>query len=49
MENSLQALDIAILIAYGIVIIGIALWVSRPTKGHERDTKDYFLAGKSLP
>lgn len=39
-------LDYAIFVAYGCLIIGIGLWVSR--KG-EKTTEDYFLAGKSLP
>ncbi len=37
---------------FGIYILGIillGLWVSRTKKGHERDSKDYFLAGKTLP
>ncbi|MGI9345295.1 MAG: sodium/sugar symporter [Gammaproteobacteria bacterium] len=49
MTNSLHAIDITVVIAYAFLIIGIALWVSRPVKGHVRDTKDYFLAGKALP
>ncbi|MEJ2240260.1 MAG: sodium/solute symporter, partial [Gemmatimonadales bacterium] len=35
--------------AYVLLIVGIGLWVSREKKGHEKDTKDYFLAGKALP
>ncbi|MCF8378381.1 MAG: sodium/sugar symporter [Bacteroidales bacterium] len=42
-------LDYFIFIAYGIVIVGIGLWVSRTKKGHQRNAEDYFLAGKSLP
>ena len=34
---------------YCAIIIGIGLWVSREKEGHEKDTKDYFLAGKALP
>jgi Na+/proline symporter len=45
----LQTLDILVLALYAISIIAIALWVSRPVKGHTRDTQDYFLAGKNLP
>ncbi|MFK7924398.1 MAG: sodium/sugar symporter [Bacteroidia bacterium] len=41
-----QTLDYAIFIAYALVIVGIALWVSR--KG-EKTSEDYFLAGKTLP
>jgi SSS family solute:Na+ symporter len=39
-------LDYGIFVAYGCLIIGIGLWVSR--KG-EKTTEDYFLASKSLP
>jgi len=39
-------LDYGIFVAYGCLIIGIGLWVSR--KG-EKTTEDYFLAGKTLP
>lgn len=38
-------IDYAIFIAYGIIIVGIAFWVTR--KG-EKTSEDYFLAGKSL-
>ncbi|MCB0584557.1 MAG: sodium/solute symporter, partial [Phaeodactylibacter sp.] len=39
-------IDYLIFIAYGLIIIGIAFWVTR--KG-EKTSEDYFLAGKSLP
>lgn len=39
-------IDYAIFIAYGILIIGIAFWVTR--KG-AKTSEGYFLAGKSLP
>jgi len=42
-------LDYAIFIAYGIVIVGVGLWVSREKKGHQKTAEDYFLASKSLP
>lgn len=45
----LSPIDLAVIATYAIGIISIALWVSRPQKGHSRDTQDYFLAGKSLP
>lgn len=44
-----SALDIAVFVIYLLVIISIGLWVSREKKGHEKNTEDYFLAGKSLP
>jgi SSS family solute:Na+ symporter len=40
------SLDYGIFIAYGVLILSIALWVSR--KG-EKTSEDYFLASKSLP
>jgi len=39
-------LDYGIFVAYGCLIIGIGLWVSRKGK---KTTEDYFLASKSLP
>ena len=48
-NTNFDFLDYAIFIAYGIVIVGIGLWVSRTKKGHQRNAEDYFLAGKSLP
>ncbi|MEL7342446.1 MAG: sodium/glucose cotransporter, partial [Bacteroidota bacterium] len=41
-----QLLDYAIFVAYALLIVGIALWVSR--KGG-KTSEDYFLAGKTLP
>jgi len=42
-------LDIAIVLAYLAGIFILAQWVSREKAGHQKDAKDYFLAGKSLP
>ncbi|MBU0559427.1 MAG: sodium/sugar symporter [Bacteroidetes bacterium] len=42
-------LDYIVFIGYIIGIVSLGLWVSKEKKGHEKDTKDYFLAGKSLP
>lgn len=41
-------IDYLILGIYVVSIIGLGLWVSRNRSGHEKNTKDYFLAGKSL-
>ena len=46
---ALSNLDIGIVIVYIIGIISLALWVSRDKAGHQKDTSDYFLAGRSLP
>jgi len=46
----LTQLDSSIFIVYVIGLLLIAAWVSRnENKDHERDTSDYFLAGKALP
>lgn len=46
---SLSAIDITAFVLYCIALVGIAWWVSREKAGHEKNTEDYFLAGKSLP
>lgn len=45
----LATIDLIIIGAYAVMIIALAQWVSREKAGHDRDTKDYFLAGKTLP
>ena len=45
----LQTLDYAIVIIYALFLLFIAQWVSREKAGHQKDTSDYFLAGRSLP
>ena len=44
-----SAVDYGVFFGYIIFIVGLGLWVSRDKKGHEKDSKDYFLAGKTLP
>jgi solute:Na+ symporter, SSS family len=46
---NLSLLDFSVFGVYVVALMAIALWISRAEKDHERDTKDYFLAGKSLP
>ena len=41
---NLQALDLTIVAAYAVLLLGIAQWVSREKAGHSKDTSDYFLA-----
>lgn len=43
------AIDYIVFATYAAIIVGIGLWVSRERPGHEKDTSDYFLAGKMLP
>jgi SSS family solute:Na+ symporter len=45
----LAAIDYLIVAIYAISLVAIATWVSREKSGHDKDTKDYFLAGNSLP
>jgi len=45
----LETLDLTVVAIYAAVLLFIAQWVSREKSGHQKDTKDYFLAGRSLP
>lgn len=43
-----STLDYGVFIIYILGIVGLGLFVSREKKGHEKDSKDYFLAGNKL-
>ena len=45
----LENFDFGVFIIYVLALLGIALWISRENKAHEKNTEDYFLASKSLP
>jgi len=45
----LGTLDFTVVAVYALVLLLLAQWVSREKSGHQKDTKDYFLAGRSLP
>ena len=45
----LAFIDILIIVVYAAGIVGLATWVSRDAKGHQKNTQDYFLASKALP
>ena len=45
----LAQLDLFIVGLYAVGLLSIALIVSREPAGHQKDTEDYFLAGKALP
>ncbi len=45
----LNGLDIGVLVAYTLILLFVAFWVSREKQGHEKNANDYFLASKSLP
>jgi solute:Na+ symporter, SSS family len=41
--------DWIVCISYAVVIVFVGLWVSRPKKGVQKTSDDYFLASRSLP
>lgn len=45
----LENFDFGVFIIYVLVLLAIALWISRENNSHEKNTEDYFLASKSLP
>ena len=45
----LSSVDIVIVAGYALALIAIATLLSREKAGHDKDTADYFLAGKALP
>ena len=45
----LESLDYTVVAIYAAALLFIAQWVSREKAGHRKDTRDYFLAGRSLP
>lgn len=47
--EAFQLLDYIIFAVYGLLILGVGLWVSRSKNGEKKSAEDYFLAGKSLP
>lgn len=42
-------LDVIVFVFYVVSLLAIAIYISRQDSSHERSTKDYFLAGGSLP
>ncbi len=45
----LATIDYTVLAVYAVVLVSIAWIVSREKAGHQKNTEDYFLAGKALP
>jgi SSS family solute:Na+ symporter len=45
----MNTIDLIVFGAYCAIIIAVALFVSRKKKGEEKTTRDYFLAGNTLP
>jgi SSS family solute:Na+ symporter len=44
-----SSVDTIVFIGYALIVVGVALFVSRTKKGTKKTAKDYFLADKSLP
>lgn len=47
--NHFALIDWVVFISYTLVIVSIALWVSRTKPGTHKTANDYFLASRSLP
>ncbi|MEQ9437901.1 MAG: sodium/glucose cotransporter, partial [Cyclobacteriaceae bacterium] len=47
--KELQLLDYVVFGTYFVLVISMALYVSRKPKDHARNAEDYFLAGRALP
>ena len=44
-----SSVDVVVFVGYAMFIVGLAFWVSRKKSGEAQTSKDYFLAGKTLP
>ena len=45
----LGTLDLTIVAIYAIILLVLAQWVSREKAGHQKNSSDYYLAGRALP
>ena len=45
----LDTLDLTVVAVYAAALLALAQWVSREKAGHQKDSSDYFLAGRALP
>lgn len=48
-DVGLEQIDYAFVAAYAVALLALAAWVSLRNRQSERDTADYFLAGRALP
>ncbi|TAH26438.1 MAG: sodium/glucose cotransporter [Cytophagales bacterium] len=49
MKQEFSTLDIGVFIGYVVFVVGFGLYKSRTKKGEEKNSRDYFLAGNTLP
>ena len=47
--DKIHIIDLIVFGCYFILVIGVALYVSRKPQDQDRSAEDYFLAGRSLP
>lgn len=45
---NITPLDLAVIIGFFVVVIGLSVWKSRRVKGHDENSSDFFLAGRGL-
>ena len=46
--SGFKTIDLAILVIYLVVLVGLGLFLGRTKKGEEKSANDYFLAGNTL-
>ena len=44
----LGSLELDVVAIYAVALLVLAQWVSREKSGHQKDSQDYFLAGRQL-
>ncbi|MFW5945159.1 MAG: sodium/sugar symporter [Bacteroidota bacterium] len=49
MEQQFATIDYIVFALYAVLILGVAMYMSREKKGHVKNSSDYFLASKALP
>jgi len=47
--SSISNIDILVFSGYCVLVVGVALYVSRTKKGEQKSSADYFMAGNTLP
>jgi SSS family solute:Na+ symporter len=45
----LSNIDVTVVVVYAMALFVLAQWVSREKAGHQKNARDYFLAGSALP
>lgn len=45
---NITPLDISVFVSFFAVVVGLSVWKSRKTQGNDKDSSDFFLAGRDL-